>query len=132
MSKSFGLQNILNLLLFSLVHKTPFREPSHAISHLLKFAFSPQKRENSLNVPIRFLTDNESLRKKVESSAKAMYKKNMIKDCYSSMSALFLINLKRNSKASINRYAKMGSPCSVPFSKLKYGVVKPPFITHNC
>ena len=26
----------------------------------------------------------------------------------------------------------MGSPWSVPFSKLKYGVVKPPFITHNC
>ena len=64
--------------------KTPFREPSPAISHLLKFAFSPEKRENTLNASIRFLTDNKSLRKKIESSAKAVYKKNMIKDCYSS------------------------------------------------
>ena len=48
------------------------------------------------------------------------------------MSALFLINSKRTSKASINRYAEMGSPWRAPFSKLKYGVVKPPFITHDC
>ena len=47
--------------------KTPFREPNQAISHLLKFAFSPEKREYTLNVSIRFLTDNESLRKKVQS-----------------------------------------------------------------
>ena len=55
--------------------KTPFREPSPAISHLMKFAFSPQKRETILNVSIRFVTDNKSLRKRVESSAKAVYKK---------------------------------------------------------
>ena len=54
---------------------TPFREPSPAISHILKFAFSPEKRENTLNMSIRFLTDNESLRKEVESSTKAVYKK---------------------------------------------------------
>ena len=48
------------------------------------------------------------------------------------MSALFLINSKRTSKASINRYAEMGSPWRAPFSKLKYRVVKPPFITHDC
>ena len=47
--------------------KPPFREPGSAISHLLKFAFSPEKRENTLHVSIRFLTDNNSLRKKVES-----------------------------------------------------------------
>ena len=45
--------------------KATFREPSPAISHLLKFTFSPEKRENTLNVSIRFLTDNNSLRKKV-------------------------------------------------------------------
>ena len=55
--------------------KNPFREPSPAISHLRKFAFSPKKRENTLNVSIRFLTSSKSLRKKVESSAKAVYKK---------------------------------------------------------
>ena len=40
--------------------KTPFREPSPAILHLLKFAFNPEKREYTLNVSIRFLTDNKS------------------------------------------------------------------------
>ena len=40
--------------------KAPFREPSPAVSHLLKFAFSPEKRENTLNVSIIFLTDNKS------------------------------------------------------------------------
>ena len=54
---------------------TPFREPSPTISDLLKFAFSTEKRENTLNVSIRFLTHNKSLRKKVESSTKAVYKK---------------------------------------------------------
>ena len=44
--------------------KTPFREPRTAISHLVKFAFSPEKRENTLNVSVRFLTNNKSLRKK--------------------------------------------------------------------
>ena len=75
--------------------KTPFREPSPAISHLMKFAFSPQKRETTLNVSIRFVTDNKSLRKRVESSAKAVYKKAWLKIVISLMSALFFINSKR-------------------------------------
>ena len=54
--------------------KTPLREPCPAISHLLKFGFSLEKRENILKVPIRFLTDNKSLRKKVEPSANAVHK----------------------------------------------------------
>ena len=48
------------------------------------------------------------------------------------MSALFLINSKRTSKGSLNRYAEMGLPCRAPFSRLKYGFVKPPFINHDC
>ena len=60
--------------------KTHFREPSPAISHLLKLPFSPKKRENTLNVSIRFLIDNKSLKKKVESSTKAVYKKHDIKE----------------------------------------------------
>ena len=55
--------------------KISFRKPSPAISHVLKFAFCPENRENTLNVSIRFLADNKSLRKKVESSAKAVYEK---------------------------------------------------------
>ena len=78
--------SVVRLMDFKLrtAFKAPFREPSPAISHLLKFAFNPKKREETVNVPIRFLTDSKSLRKKVESSAKAVYKKSMIKDCYSS------------------------------------------------
>ena len=83
--------------------KTFFREPSPAISHLRKFAFSPEKRENTLNVSVRFLTDSKSLRKKIESSARAVYKKAWLKIIIPRMSASFLINSKRTSKASINR-----------------------------
>ena len=90
----------------------------------LKFAFSPEKRENTVNASIRFSNDNKSLRKKVESSAKAVWKKAWLKIVIPLMSALFLINSKRTSKASINRYGEMGSPWRARFSKLKYGVVK--------
>ena len=50
--------------------KIPSREPSPTTSHLLKFAFSPKKRQNTLNMSTKFLTDNKLSRKKVESSAK--------------------------------------------------------------
>ena len=87
------------------VSKTPFREPSRAISHLLKSDFSPEKRGNTSNMPIRFLTYNKSLRKKVESFTKAMHKIARLKIVIPFMSALFLINSNRTSKAIINRYA---------------------------
>ena len=47
------------------------------------------------------------------------------------MSALFLTYSKRTSKASINRYAKMGSTWRAASSKLRKGVVSPPLITHD-
>ena len=72
---------------------------------------------------VRLLTDNKSLRKKFESSTKAVYKKVWLKIVIPIMSTL-----KRTSKASINMYADMGSPWCEPFSKLKYGIVNPPFI----
>ena len=81
---------------------------------------------------IRFFTDNKSLRKKVESSANTVYKKAWLKIAIPLMSALFLINLKKTFKASINKYADMGSHWRATFSKLKYGVVNPRFITHDC
>ena len=64
--------------------KTPFGEPRTAISPLVKFAFSPEKRENTLNVSVRFLTDNKSLRKKGWIIHEGSVQKSMIKDCYSS------------------------------------------------
>ena len=42
-----------------------------------------------------------------------------------------LIKEKTTSKAIIKRYAEIGSPCLVPLSNLKYGVVLPPLITHD-
>ena len=48
------------------------------------------------------------------------------------MSALFSINSKRTFETSINKYAETESPWRAPFSKLKYGVVNPPFVTHDC
>ena len=55
--------------------KTPFREPSPAISHLLKFAFSPEKREKTVNVSISFFTDSKSLRKKLNHPRRQYTKK---------------------------------------------------------
>ena len=75
--------------------KTPFSEPSLAILHLLKFSSS---------------SENKLLRKKVESSAKALSKKAWLRIVISLMSALFLINSKRTSIASINKYAGKGDP----------------------
>ena len=54
--------------------KIPFGEPSPTISHLLKFLV-PKKENKTVNVSIRFFIDSKTLRKKVESSVKAVYKK---------------------------------------------------------
>ena len=99
------------------VSKTPSRELSTAISHLLKLAFTPEKRENTLKLLIRFLTDNKSLSKNVESSAKAVYKKIILKIFIPLMSAKFLINSKIAFKTGINRYVDMGPPWLASFSK---------------
>ena len=56
--------------------KTPFREPSPAISHLLKFACSPEKREKTVDVSIRIIREGN-------------IQKSMIKDCYSYVSIVF-------------------------------------------
>ena len=47
------------------------------------------------------------------------------------MSGFALIKEKTTSKARIKRYAKIGSPCLVPLSNLKYGVVLLLLITHD-
>ena len=112
--------------------KTLFREPSPAISHLLKFAFIPEKRKYTLNVSIRILTDNKSLRKKVESSTKTVYKIAWLKIVIPLMSALFFVDSKRTSISNKNKQVDMRSPWCAPFSDLKCGVVNPPFIMHGC
>ena len=47
------------------------------------------------------------------------------------MSGFALIKEKTTFKATIKRYVEIGSPCLVPLSNLKYGVVLPPLITHD-
>ena len=47
------------------------------------------------------------------------------------MSGFALIKEKTTSKAKVNRYAEIGSPCLVRLSNLKYGVVLPPLIRHD-
>ena len=47
------------------------------------------------------------------------------------MSGFALIKEKTTSKAIVKRYAKIGSSCLAPLSKLKHGVVLPPLITHD-
>ena len=47
------------------------------------------------------------------------------------MSGFALIKEKTTSKAKIKTYAEIGSPCLVPLSNLKYGVVLPLLRTHN-
>ena len=99
--------SVVKLMDFKLQTAFKTLEPSPAISHLLKFAFSPEKIEDTLNISVKCLTNN-SLRKKVDSSAKAVYKKAGLKILIHLMSTIFLINSKR-SKGSINKYADIGS-----------------------
>ena len=47
------------------------------------------------------------------------------------MSGFTLIKKKTTSKARKKRYAEIGSPCLVPLTNLKYGVVLPPLITKD-
>ena len=44
---------------------------------------------------------------------------------------VFLVRRNKISNVSIKRYAEIGSPWRAPYSKLKYWVVVPPFITHE-
>ena len=42
-----------------------------------------------------------------------------------------LMKEKTNSKAMIKRYAEIESPCLVPLSNLKYGVVLPTLVAYD-
>ena len=56
--------------------KTPFRELSPAISNLLKFPFSPEKREKTVNVSFRFLTDISDSGKKLNHRESSIQKRH--------------------------------------------------------
>ena len=90
-----------------------------AISHLLLFGLSPENFENVSKMFIKSIEDFTSLRKKVVSSAHALYRNvlsNMLRQF------MFLISLENKntiSKTSKKRYAEIGSPCLVPFPSLK-------------
>ena len=69
-----------------------------------------------------------SLKKKVESSTKAVYKKTCLKISIALMFSLLSIETKRTYKDKIKKQAGTGSLWRTPFSKSKYGVVSPPLI----
>ena len=90
-----------------------------AISHLLLFGLSPENFENVLKMFINSITDFVSLRKKVVSSAYAVYRNVLSNMLRPLIFLLFLVNKNTISKTSINKYAEIGLPCLVPFSSLK-------------
>ena len=90
-----------------------------AISHLLLFGLSPENFENVSKMFINSITDFVSLRKKVVSSAYAVYW-NVLSNMFRPFIFLLsLVNKNTISKTSINNYAEIGSPCLVPSSSLK-------------
>ena len=90
-----------------------------AISHLLLFGLSPENFENVLKMFINSITDFVSLRKKVVSSAYAVYRNVLSNMLRPLIFLLFLVNKNTISKTSINKYAEIGSAFLVPFSSLK-------------
>ena len=90
-----------------------------AISHLLLFGLSSENFENVSKMFINSITDFVSLRKKLVSSAYAVYRNVLSNTLSPFMILLFLVNKNTISKTSINKYAEIGSPFLVPFSSLK-------------
>ena len=73
-----------------------------AISHFLMLAFKPEKWGNWLKLLISSLTNRISLKKKVESSVQAVYRKTYWKISIPLLFSLVLTKTKRTSKAKIN------------------------------
>ena len=90
-----------------------------AISHLLLFGLSPENFEDVSKMFINSITDFVSLRKKVDSSAYAVYRNVLSNMLRPFIFLLSLVNKNTISKTSINRYAEIGLPCVVLFSNLK-------------
>ena len=90
-----------------------------AISHLLLFGLSSENFENVSKMFINSITDFVSLRKKVVSSAYAVYRNVLSNMLRPLIFLLFLVNKNTISKTSVNKYAEIGSPFLVPFSSLK-------------
>ena len=81
---------------------TPFKAHIPAISHCLRFGFSPEKREKVLNISNRFSMDCAPFKKNVASSAS------------------YISYFEDGSNISMKSYAETGSPWKEPLSKLKY------------
>ena len=110
---------------------TPCRAPIPAITHFVRLGFSPKKK-NVLNVSNRFSMDCASFRRKRRIICICSIKDAVFKYFYTFFSRCFVIKRNRISNTSIKRYSETGSPWQVSLSKLKYWVVVPPFMTHDC
>ena len=90
-----------------------------AISHLLLFGLSPENFKNASKMFINSITDFVSVRKKVVSSAYAVYRNVLSNMLRPFIFLLSLLNKNPIYKTSINKYAEIGSPCLAPFLSLK-------------
>ena len=89
---------------------TFFRTPMPAISDLSRFGFSPLTIENKFRLPNTLFAEIKPFKKKVVSSAYAVYRKSWSKIFRLLISLFDLINVKSTSNARIKRYAEIGSP----------------------
>ena len=88
--------------------------PKPAFSHLLIFGFSLEKHEDILKVSTKTLTQKTTLRKKVESFAWALVKKNSHAGWYHLWHLKLYQSKKKTSNAVIKRFADIGSPSRTP------------------
>ena len=76
--------------------------------------------------------DCASFRRKLRIVCICSIKDAVFKYFYTFFSRCFVIKRNRISNTSLKRYSETGSPWQVFLSKLKYWVVVPPFMTHDC
>ena len=89
---------------------TPFGTTIPAILHFVLLGYSPENFEKVFNSLINSIIEFLSLRKKIVSSAWAVYKNWYLTIFKPLTLGLFLINIKNISKTSINKCAEIGSP----------------------
>ena len=104
---------------------TPFRAPIPTISYFVLLGFSPEKFEKVFNSFINSIIEFISLRYKVVSSTKVVYRNLCLKILKLLTLGLFVTNIKNVSKRNLNKYADIGSPCWAPLSNLRQFVVFP-------
>ena len=95
------------------------------------YSTSPEKKEKSWRILKASITDFLFLKKKLLSSAYAVYKTFWLWISKLLILLFVLIKTKETSKIIMKRNAEIGSPWRALLSRLKNFVVMPPFTTQN-